>query len=332
MGKLESKLPGPLIAVLSIIIIFSISTLWINGSSNYNSSLGAAITEIKIAANQGGIFGIFSLIQGIFYYLAILIAKPISLIIAFFVLEFFVAGPPASINETVKAFLFRTLQILFKAFLALGFSKLIGESLFDPIFYLDRFSSDIFIIDIILTIAFILLAMIVDDFCTYWAHRFEHKIPILWHFHRVHHSNRNLDAVNSFAHPADQIVSIIAISFVGSIFSFKIENFILLSALKQVHEYLVHTRLPIHFGSFRKVIVDNRYHHFHHSIHYKDYNKNFGTYFTIWDHVFGTNYCPRDDEMVETGVLGASPPQNVWEFISGRIELTGEDDRPQEGS
>lgn len=55
------------------------------------------------------------------------------------------------------------------------------------------------------------------------------------------------------------------------------------------------------------------------------YNKNFAVYFTLWDRVFGTCYIPADDEMVDTGIVGTPPAPTLWEYLTARLNGTGED-------
>lgn len=35
--------------------------------------------------------------------------------------------------------------------------------------------------------------IVLSDFCIYWAHRLQHKVPFLWRFHSIHHSAEHLD-------------------------------------------------------------------------------------------------------------------------------------------
>src|SRR5690606_2201943 len=35
--------------------------------------------------------------------------------------------------------------------------------------------------------------LLVVDFMTYWVHRAFHKLPLLWNFHAIHHSSRQMD-------------------------------------------------------------------------------------------------------------------------------------------
>src|SRR5207253_5564870 len=45
------------------------------------------------------------------------------------------------------------------------------------------------------------------DFVNYIGHRFQHGVPWLWRFHRVHHSDPRLDATRSLRfHPMEAVV------------------------------------------------------------------------------------------------------------------------------
>lgn len=44
------------------------------------------------------------------------------------------------------------------------------------------------------------------DVSIYWAHRLSHSVPLLWRFHRVHHTAERLDWIAAFReHPFDNL-------------------------------------------------------------------------------------------------------------------------------
>ena len=50
----------------------------------------------------------------------------------------------------------------------------------------------------------LILAVLILDLGTYWFHRLSHLSPVLWRFHRVHHSDTSMDSSNYFrSHPIE---------------------------------------------------------------------------------------------------------------------------------
>lgn len=70
----------------------------------------------------------------------------------------------------------------------------------------------------------LILALVVGEIGFYWGHRLTHKIPLLWRFHSVHHSTREIDFLtNTRAHPVDMVfprvcgfIPIIALGLTGA--------------------------------------------------------------------------------------------------------------------
>ena len=66
----------------------------------------------------------------------------------------------------------------------------------------------------------LVLGVMMFDFVNYWFHRVAHRIPFLWRFHRVHHSDTRMDAsTNLRGHPVEIVVfgisNIVAAAILG---------------------------------------------------------------------------------------------------------------------
>jgi sterol desaturase/sphingolipid hydroxylase (fatty acid hydroxylase superfamily) len=173
-----------------------------------------------------------------------------------------------------------------------------------------------------------LVLVIVADFLAYWRHRAEHRI--LWRIHAVHHSPRELHAAHSIGHPLQALFGFaflsIPMSFIqvaGPELPFAVGSFIALLA------FYIHSPIKLHFGPFRKVLVDNRFHRIHHSTDPRHFDKNFGICFSMWDRLFGTVYEPRE-EWPDVGLADRLPPRTVGEFLRFpfRQHDTASDDVP----
>ena len=52
----------------------------------------------------------------------------------------------------------------------------------------------------------LVLGVMIFDLVSYWFHRVAHITPVLWRFHRVHHSDTSMDASTNFrSHPIELI-------------------------------------------------------------------------------------------------------------------------------
>jgi sterol desaturase/sphingolipid hydroxylase (fatty acid hydroxylase superfamily) len=144
----------------------------------------------------------------------------------------------------------------------------------------------------------------------YWFdHYLSHRIPLLWDFHKVHHTGFRV-------HPVDSLVfgNILGISLgltggvltylqLGSPFEVGGTNLILVAFLfLTVHLQHSHIWMAT-TGLLGRVILSPAHHQIHHSDNPRHFNKNFGSCLSIWDWIFGTLYVPeRRRERLRFGV------------------------------
>jgi sterol desaturase/sphingolipid hydroxylase (fatty acid hydroxylase superfamily) len=155
----------------------------------------------------------------------------------------------------------------------------------------------------------------------YWAyHYLSHKIPILWEFHKVHHTAEVLSPMTNFRmHPVDSLAfhNFMAVftgvasgvaSYVlaiepGSIIVLDNTNIILL-AFVFVTVHLQHSHFWIAAtGPLGHTLMSPAHHQFHHSTNPKHFDKNFGSCLAVWDWLFGTLVVPLSErERLKFGI------------------------------
>jgi sterol desaturase/sphingolipid hydroxylase (fatty acid hydroxylase superfamily) len=152
----------------------------------------------------------------------------------------------------------------------------------------------------------------------YWVdHYLSHRIPLLWDFHKVHHTAEVLSPLTNFrVHPVDSVVfaNILGVfigvtsgvsSYVqlGSGFEVGGQNLILV-AFFFVTVHLQHSHLWIATtGLLGRVVLSPAHHQIHHSDNPIHFNKNFGSCLSVWDWLFGTLHMPeRQRERLTFGV------------------------------
>jgi len=157
----------------------------------------------------------------------------------------------------------------------------------------------------------------------YAGHRIAHEVPLLWRFHRVHHSIREMDwlAANHL-HPLDEtfirsvaVLPLYALGF-GRV---TLGAFIVVITLQAI---FIHANVRLDFGWLRWVIATPQYHHWHHAREPQAYNSNYAGEFPALDALFGTLYLPPGRWPAQYGVDDSEPDgylrQLAWPFRANR--------------
>jgi sterol desaturase/sphingolipid hydroxylase (fatty acid hydroxylase superfamily) len=153
----------------------------------------------------------------------------------------------------------------------------------------------------------------------YAGHRAAHEVPMLWRFHRVHHSIRDMDwlAANHL-HPLDEtfgrsaaVLPLYALGF-GRV---SLGAFLILITVQAI---FIHANVRMNFGPLRWLIATPQFHHWHHAREPRAYNTNFAGEFPLLDALFGTLYLPADRWPAQYGIDETEPDgylrQLAWPF------------------
>ena len=143
-----------------------------------------------------------------------------------------------------------------------------------------------------------LLGIMALDLFTYFAHVLMHKSSIAWRFHRVHHSDKEVNVTTAFRqHPGETVWRILW--YVLAIATFGIPLWVVLVYLvvSTLNAQLEHTNVRL-FGPLdlvlRLLLVTPNMHKVHHSREQTETDSNYSNIFSIWDRIFGT-YTPTVD-------------------------------------
>jgi sterol desaturase/sphingolipid hydroxylase (fatty acid hydroxylase superfamily) len=156
----------------------------------------------------------------------------------------------------------------------------------------------------------------------YWLdHWLSHKVPVLWDFHKVHHTAESLSMLTNYrVHPVDTIVFYnIAAACTGltaALLGFALGRPIDPAAVgivslaifvgSQTLSHLQHSHLWISLpGRLGRWLLSPAHHQIHHSIAVRHYDRNFGSTIAIFDRMFGTLHLPTATrEPMTFGVTG----------------------------
>jgi len=154
----------------------------------------------------------------------------------------------------------------------------------------------------------VLLALFFMDFMLYVWHLLNHEIPFFWRFHRVHHSDLNMDVstatrfhIGELAMSA--VIKICLIYFIGA----NLISVILFESLLVLAAQFQHSSLNVP-ESLEKVFwiffVPPSMHRIHHSVKIQERDTNYGTILSVWDRLLSTLL---KDIPQETIIIGVGP-------------------------
>lgn len=159
-----------------------------------------------------------------------------------------------------------------------------------------------------------LAALVLYDFCEYWFHRIKH-VSFLWPMHAVHHSDTELQYTSWFrAHTVELIATQIAFVVVASWLGASMNMIVWVALARALHQQYVHTNIDWSHGRLNWLLASPRFHRWHHARNVAAYDKNFASVMPLWDHMFGTFYCPGPCKGQEMG-FDDNPGDNFLKLL-----------------
>jgi sterol desaturase/sphingolipid hydroxylase (fatty acid hydroxylase superfamily) len=149
---------------------------------------------------------------------------------------------------------------------------------------------------------------VILDFVQWLTHVLLHKYEVLWRFHKVHHSVKEMGfAAHLRYHWMENILykplKTLGVMVLGG---FEPEQAYIVHFIAIIIGHLNHANIRITWGPF-KYILNNSLMHLYHHMKVLPENKpkgiNFGISLSIWDFLFKTSYVPDDNGEIELGFL-----------------------------
>jgi sterol desaturase/sphingolipid hydroxylase (fatty acid hydroxylase superfamily) len=130
------------------------------------------------------------------------------------------------------------------------------------------------------------------DLSAYVAHLLLHKLPLGWRFHRVHHSELEVDVTTAFRqHPGETLWRLLWQCIGTVVFGLPFWVLPVYLSLSSLNALLEHANLRMHERVDRflqLLIVTPNMHKIHHSRDVAETDSNYSNIFSIWDRLFRT--------------------------------------------
>ena len=159
-------------------------------------------------------------------------------------------------------------------------------------------------------LAFSLFLFLLDDFTRYFLHRLLHRWPVLWAFHKLHHSAETLTPLTILrTHPVEGVLFATRSALVQGVsigfFVFLFGNTATLATVFGVNlavftfhiigSNLRHSHVWIAYPSWLEYIfISPAQHQIHHSNDHTHFDRNFGVVLSVWDWIGGSLHLSKN--------------------------------------
>ncbi len=155
----------------------------------------------------------------------------------------------------------------------------------------------------------LLVFFLVLDFVQWFTHVLLHRFPVLWEFHKVHHSVKEMGfAAHLRYHWMENILykplKVFGVMILGG---FEPEQSFIVHFVAIAIGHLNHSNVKITWGPLKYVFNNPVMHLWHHAMNLPDGKRmgvNFGISLSLWDYLFKTNYIPSEDGKTQLGYPG----------------------------
>jgi sterol desaturase/sphingolipid hydroxylase (fatty acid hydroxylase superfamily) len=142
----------------------------------------------------------------------------------------------------------------------------------------------------------LVLDLVLLDFWIYWWHRANHRIPLLWRFHAMHHLDRVLDTSSALRfHFGEVLLSAAARAATIVLLGLPFVSVVAFEALVLGATIFHHSNLalpPRLEAALSRLVVTPSIHWVHHHRVRRDTDSNYATVLSLWDRLFASR-SPR---------------------------------------
>ncbi|QDT90480.1 sterol desaturase family protein [Gimesia algae] len=155
------------------------------------------------------------------------------------------------------------------------------------------------------------LAVVLLDVWMYCWHWLNHRIPLFWRFHRMHHSDPHMDVSTATRfHWGELTFSTLSRLALIPILGLQIWQLVVYSILVYLSTQFHHANISLGKADpvLRWLFVTPDMHKIHHSRLHREFNSNYSTVFSCWDRLAGTYQMRNHLENIEFGLSEYDEP------------------------
>lgn len=151
-------------------------------------------------------------------------------------------------------------------------------------------------------LAKLMVGLLLMDFIgAYCAHFAEHRMPLLWRFHAIHHMDKQVDTTTANRHhPVESVIrflfTLLAVALIGA----PMWLVMLYQSMSVVLSQFNHANITLPVWLEKSVgwfIVTPQMHKVHHHYKMPCTDTNYGNIFSVWDYLFRTHSKLPNDQL-----------------------------------
>ncbi len=136
----------------------------------------------------------------------------------------------------------------------------------------------------------------VADLARTLSHLALHKVPALWHFHAVHHSQTVMNPMLAYRiHFMEAVPNYLVLGLFIVIIGGSTATFAWYAFFEVLWGYLLHSHLTLPIGRLDRLFVTPQFHRLHHSADPRHWDKNYAERFALFDVLLGTAQFDYDN-------------------------------------
>jgi sterol desaturase/sphingolipid hydroxylase (fatty acid hydroxylase superfamily) len=167
---------------------------------------------------------------------------------------------------------------------------------------------------------FVLALVLLDGWLYVW-HRANHVIPILWRFHRMHHSDRHMDVTTATRfHLGEHVGSSVLKLGLIPLLGLEVWNLVVYDTLVVAVTQFHHADISLGRWDrwLRWFIVTPDMHKVHHSDWHRETDSNFSTVLSVWDRLARSFRMRDEPKSIVFGLNEFTAPG--WQTFGGMLK------------
>jgi sterol desaturase/sphingolipid hydroxylase (fatty acid hydroxylase superfamily) len=163
-------------------------------------------------------------------------------------------------------------------------------------------------------VLYAVVVLFLVDGLYYVYHRLQHTVPLLWHIHKLHHTDPAVNITTArrthfLERPIQLIFLVVPVLW---LLGGNDDGFVWMAILGPGFLYFTHLDARVPLGPLTAVVVGPQYHRIHHACIADTEHANFAQAFPLFDILGGTYQRPAHGEYPTTGVAGCDTAASRW--------------------